>query len=198
MKLKDSRTFINLAASFAGETQARVRYEFIEYGARNEGYNALAELVDKVVYNEFNHARMFYTAMQQCHEDIIKNVDIEGGYPFREKWDLIENFRFAAEDERKEAEEVYPHFAKVAREEGFEDIALLYERIAGIEQSHEQLFNAIYNAMKEGKLYSSDTPVEWVCGGCGYKAKSNEAWDECPVCKAAKGVVLIDTCRFLK
>ena len=198
MKLKDSQTFLNLAASFAGECQARTRYEFIEYGARNEGFSALAETVDKIVYNEFNHARMFYTAMQQGHDETIKNVDISAGYPFKEKWDMTENFRLAAEDEKKEAEEVYPHFASVAREEGFDDIAVLFERVAEIEKSHERFFSAVYNALKEDKLYRSDKPTEWLCGACGYKAVGTEPWEECPVCKAAKGVVLIDVCRLIK
>lgn len=197
MLLKDSKTFVNLAASFAGETQARERYEFIEYGARNESYNALAEIVDKIAYNEFNHARMFYTAMQQGHKEIIKNVDISAGYPFKEKWDMIENFRLAAEDEKKEAEEIYPHFAEVAENEGFLDIARLYVNVAEIEKEHEMIFAALYSALKENKLYVSEKPVEWVCGACGYKAKSNEPWKECPVCKAARGVVLIDLKRFI-
>lgn len=83
MKLKDSKTYINLARSYAGECQARTRYEFIEYGARTQGYKALAELVDKVVYNEFNHARMFYTFIQQSEETQVENIDISAGYPSR-------------------------------------------------------------------------------------------------------------------
>lgn len=84
MKLKDSKTYANLAKSYAGECQARTRYEFIEYGARMNGYKYLAELVDKVVYNEFNHARMFYTFIQQSEEKQIENIDIASGYPFKE------------------------------------------------------------------------------------------------------------------
>lgn len=83
MKLKDSKTYINLAKSYAGECQARTRYEFIEYGARNAGYKYLAELIDKVVYNEFNHARMFYTYLQDSEETQIENIDIASGYPSR-------------------------------------------------------------------------------------------------------------------
>ena len=75
MKLIDSKTYENLARSYAGECQARVRYEFIEYGARNEGYKQLAELIDKVVYNEFNHARMLYTKIQDASEKPIKNIE---------------------------------------------------------------------------------------------------------------------------
>ena len=115
MKLKESKTYLNLAKSYAGECQARTRYEFIEYGARQQGYKALAELVDKVVYNEFNHARMFYTFIQQSEEKQIENIDISSGYPFKEKWDLLENLRLAAEDELNEAEKIYPEYARIAR-----------------------------------------------------------------------------------
>ena len=133
MKLKDSRTYQNLARSYAGECQARTRYEFIEYGARMNGFKYLAELVDKVVYNEFNHARMFYTFIQQSEEKQVENIDISAGYPFKEKWDLQANLRIAAEDELDEAERIYPEFAAVAREEGFPEIAELYENIIGVE-----------------------------------------------------------------
>lgn len=83
MKLKDSKTYVNLAKSYAGECQARTRYEFIVYGARMNGYKYLAELVEKVVYNEFNHARMFYTFIQQSEEKQVENIDIASGYPSR-------------------------------------------------------------------------------------------------------------------
>ena len=85
MKLIDSKTFSNLARAYAGETQAMTRYKFVEYGARNEGYNALAEVIDKVVYNEFNHARVLYTFIQQASNKTIENIEICAGYPFKEK-----------------------------------------------------------------------------------------------------------------
>ena len=81
MKLKDSKTYLNLAKAYAGECQARTRYEFIEYGARYNGYGAIAEIIDKIVYNEFNHARMFYTAIQNADKEEIKNIGkILSGY----------------------------------------------------------------------------------------------------------------------
>lgn len=81
MKLIESKTYQNLARAYVGETQAYVRYQFVEYGARNEGYNALAEIVDKVVYNEFNHARLLYTLIQQASKNQIDNIQINAGYP---------------------------------------------------------------------------------------------------------------------
>ena len=189
MELSHSKTLNNLARAFAGECQARTRYEFIEYGARNEGYEAIAELIDGVVYNEFNHARMFYTCIQQASKNEIKNVDICGGYPFKEKWDLVENLRIAAEDEGQEAEEIYPIFAQTARDEGFEDIAGLFENVIEVEKKHQKLFSELYQQMKSGTLYKKTAPVLWKCPSCGYEAEQKEAWDKCPLCQAEQGVV---------
>ena len=191
MKLKDSKTYINLAKSYAGECQARTRYEFIEYGARNAGYKYLAELIDKVVYNEFNHARMFYTYLQDSEETQIENIDIASGYPFKEKWDLLDNLRIAAEDEFNEANRIYPEYAETARKEGFECIAKLYEDIIQVETCHNKLFSQLYEQMKNGTMYKKPQKIKWKCADCGYEAVAKEAWQQCPLCKAGQGAVMI-------
>ena len=104
MKLKDSQTYKNLARAFAGECQARTRYEFIEYGAREQGYKALADIIDKIAYQEFTHSRMIYSFIQTADDKTIDNIEVCTGYPFRQKWDLMDNLRFAAEDEGVEAD----------------------------------------------------------------------------------------------
>ena len=191
MKLLNSKTYFNLAKSYAGECQAHVKYKFIEYGARKEGYTALAEVIDKIVYNEFNHARMFYTYIQKASDKTIENIEICGGYPFKEKWDLIENLRLASEDEKRESDEIYAEFEKTAREEGFEDIANLYKRIRQVENCHSLMLQDLYNQMSTGTLYKKDEPVKWKCGGCGYEETSREAFKVCPICEAKQGVVLL-------
>ena len=191
MQLIKSETFSNLAKSFAGECQARVRYEFIEYGARNAGLKCLAEMIDNVAYNEFNHARMFYTFLQKGAPDAIKNIDIDTGYPFKEKWDLAENLAFAAEDEKNEAEKIYPEYAKTAREEGFDEIADLYENVIQVETCHMKLFKILYDQYVNGTMYKRDKAVKWKCSSCGYEATGKEAWDECPICKEKQGAVML-------
>ena len=151
MKLIGSKTLLNLAKAYSGETQAYTRYKFIEYGARNEGYNALAEVIDKVVFNEFNHARMLYTAIQQASPKTIENIDITGGYPFKEKWNLIENLKLAAEDEEVEVK-IYKEFEKTAVQEGFTEIANLFKMIRGVEECHKKLFEDLHNQMSTGTL----------------------------------------------
>ena len=188
MKLIESQTYLNLAKAYAGESQARIRYEFIEYGARKEGYACLAEVIDKIVYNEFNHARMFYTKIQDASDKIIKNIDISAGYPFKQKWNLLENLKLASDDEEKETL-LYPEFAKTAKEEGFMEISTLFTNIAQIENCHKMLFLDLYNQLKNGSLYKKTKAVKWKCSGCGYEQTSKKAWDVCPVCLAKQGFV---------
>lgn len=192
MKLIESKTYQNLARAYVGETQAYVRYQFVEYGARNEGYNALAEIVDKVVYNEFNHARLLYTLIQQASKNQIDNIQINAGYPFKEKWNLTENFALAAEDHESEIK-MYQSFEKTARSEGFEDVANTFKMLADVEKQHKKIFDDLHNQLKNGTLYKKDKATTWRCSGCGYEASSKEAWDECPLCKAKQGFVNVKT-----
>ncbi|MEG1711342.1 MAG: ferritin family protein [Clostridia bacterium] len=191
MKLIESKTFINLAKSYAGECQAHVRYKFMEYGARKAGYVALAELIDDVVYQEFNHARMFYTFIQSASEKTIVNIDISSGYPFKEKWDILDNLKLASEDEKNEAEKIYFEYEKIARQEGFTEIADLYKNMIQVENCHKMLFEDLYNQMKTKTLYSKPEVVKWKCAGCGYEEEGKNAFTICPLCKAEQGVVML-------
>ena len=190
MKLLESKTFHNLARAYAGETQDYTRYQFIEYGARNEGYNALAEIIDTIAFNEFNHARMFYTFIEDASDKTIDNIDICGGYPFKEKWDLVQNLKLAAEDEGKEIE-LYKSFEKTAKEEGFEEIARQFAMTASVEECHKKLFLDLYNQFSSGSAYKKPKNVKWKCASCGYEAESKEAWDKCPLCDAKQGFVML-------
>ena len=191
MKLEESKTYLNLAKDFAGECQARTRYKFLEYGARKEGYGCLAEIIDKVVYNEFNHARMFYTFIQRASKEQIKNIDIDTGYPFKQKWDLIENLKISAEDEKHEFSKIYPEHQKTAEEEGFSEIADLYSNIIQVENCHHKLFTDLYKQLSEGTMYKKSKPVKWKCAACGYEPTSEEAWKVCPLCLAPQGMVML-------
>lgn len=191
MKLQSSQSYLNLAKAFAAETQARTRYEFVEYGMRYNGYKTMAEIVDSIAYQEFNHARMFYTFLQKASDKPIKNIDISGGFPFKEKWDILDNLKFAADDERVEAYEIYLPAAEVARQEGFEDIAQLFDLTAKVEMQHEAIFRELYDRMKNGTLYKMDSEVTWMCSGCGHMATGKEAWDTCPLCGAKQGTVCL-------
>ena len=191
MKLIESQTYLNLAKAFAAECQARTRYEFMEYGMRYNGYKTMAEIVDTIAYQEFNHARMFYTYLQKASTKPIDNIDINGGFPFKEKWEILDNLKFAADDEHVEAHEIYIPAAATARKEGFDDIAELFDMTAKVEIQHEAIFKELYEQMKNGTLYKKKKEVVWTCSACGHMGVGKEAWDTCPLCGAKQGTVCL-------
>ncbi len=189
MQFKKTKTYTNLARSFAGESQAGMRYQLIAKLAIAEEYPVLADVVRTIAKNETNHAKTFYDTLIQKAGNSA-NIELNAGYPFQ-FGTLAENLDFAAHGEKSEHEEIYPIFAKEAREEGFDDIADLYERVAGVERDHEIVFRYLANAMKDGVLYKRSKPTLWVCSECGYRATTKEAWKICPLCKAKQGYVEI-------
>ena len=191
MKLIKSQTYQNLARAFAGECMARTRYEFIEYGARNEGYKNIAEIIDGIAYQEFNHARMFYTYLQEASKEPIDNILVEAGYPFRQKWNVLDNLLFAAEDEQGEANQIYPTFARIAAEEGFGEIEALFRNVADVEKAHHRIFTDLAKQMKQDSLYAKKSVVLWKCNDCGYTLEARRAFTKCPLCKAEQGSILL-------
>ncbi|NLL56712.1 MAG: rubrerythrin family protein [Clostridiales bacterium] len=191
MKLIDSKTYKNLAKAYAGECQARTRYRFLHYAATQQGYKAIANIIKEIILQEFHHARMLYTFIQTASDEPIANINISSGYPFRQKWDFLENFKFSAQDENLEATKIYPEYAKIAQEEGFKDIAGLFNNLAQVESCHQSIFEQIYAQLSDGSLYKKPNKVKWKCLDCGYEAESKQAWKQCPLCQAEQGAVAI-------
>lgn len=193
MNLKNSKTYKNLARSFIGESCARNRYDMLAKLAKKDGYTTMHDLIVLVALNEFNHARMMFSFIDSADKEIIDNIEVEVGIPFKQKLhSLQENLRLSAEDEHIEATKIYPEFEKIAREEGFEDIANLYKNIIQVETCHESLFNQLYTQLKNGTLYSKDKPYKYKCKDCGYEATLKDCWDICPLCQAPQGHVMIE------
>ena len=186
MKLKDSQTYENLARAFVSECSARTRYEFVEYGFRMNGYEAIAQLVDKIAYQEFNHARVIYMKIQDAEVKQMDNIDIALGLPFKEKWDLLNNLKLLAEDENDEAD-AYAEFEDTARKEGFPEIADMFAMIREVELRHAEVFKELHRQMKDKSLYKRAKEVAWICPTCGYVSFDKEAWEECPLCHAKQG-----------
>lgn len=191
MELRNSKTYENLKKAFIAECSARTRYEFVEYGERFKGYEGLARVVDEIAYQEFNHARMLYTEIEKVADGTIDNEEVCVSLPFRQKWNMIENLKLSAEDEGDEAV-FYEEASKTANEEGFKDIANLFSMIKQVELKHKKIFMYLYEKLKEGELYKSDTTKRWTCPACGYEATGEEAFDECPLCKAKLETVRIN------
>lgn len=187
MKLKDSQTYLNLARAYAAECQARTRYEFVEYGFRYNGFEAIAQIIDTIAYQEFNHARMLYTFIQDASQKQIDNINIEAGFPFKEKWDMEENLKLLAEDEGLEAD-AYAEFITTANMEGFTDVANLFKMIMDVEIRHKNLFLNLHEQFKNKKLYKKANKQMWICPNCGYVSFDKEAWETCPLCEAKQGV----------
>ena len=189
MDFTKTQTFFNLARGFAGECQAGMRYQLTAKAAMKQGYEVLADTIRTIAKNETNHAKVFFEAVLQ-NAGSCDDVHIDAHYPFH-AGTLEDNLRFAAMDEESEAEELYPSFARIAREEGFGQIALKFEQIAKVESHHRVIFNYLYEAFKDGSLYSAGRPMLWICSECGYMHTSKDAWNICPLCGASQGEVEI-------
>lgn len=187
MQFDETKTYRNLARSFAGESQAGMRYQLIARLATQQGYVTLADTVKVLAKNETVHARRFFEELSKQGQ-YLDNIDLDAGYPFH-GGTIEECLKFAAEDERKEHEIIYPAFQKDAEEEGFKDIANLFKLVAQVEVRHEAVFKYLYEAFKKGVLFSNESPILYICSECGYMHTSTKAWDKCPLCQSSQGYV---------
>ena len=165
MELKDSKTYKNLATAFAGESQARTKYDFYASQAKKEGYEQIAAIFAETAANEKEHAKLWYKRLA-------------GG----KVGPTTENLKLAAEGENYEWTEMYAEFAKVAREEGFEAIAKQMEGVAAIEKEHEERYLALLKNIEESKVFSRVGDQVWICRNCGHVYVGPNAPDLCPVC----------------
>ena len=187
MEFCKTQTFHNLARGFAGECMAGMRYQLTAKAAMKQGYEALANTIRTIAKNETNHAKVFFEAILE-HAGSREDVHIDANYPFH-GGSIEDGLRFAAIDEQDEAENLYPGFAKIAREEGFGQLALKFEQVAKVEANHRIIFEYLFEAFKDGSLYKAERPMLWICGECGYMHTSKEAWNICPLCGASHGEV---------
>lgn len=185
MDANHKETIVNLARSFAGESQARTRYTVYAGVARKEGKEWIARIFEETAANEAVHAEEFLEMLKKldcCRE----NIDLAAGYPF-ELGTTGENLAFAAQGELSEHDEVYPAFAETARSEGFDDAARLWNQIARIEGVHHNVFKELLEQLKSGTLTEKAEPIRWRCLNCGYTYESTRACDPCPVCGKEAG-----------
>ncbi len=164
MELKGSRTEQNLMAAFAGESQARNKYTYYASKAKKEGYNHIAELFEETANNEKEHAKLWFKLL---HDGIGTTA---------------ENLKDAAEGENYEWTDMYAEFAKVAKEEGFDHIAFLFEGVAAIEKEHEERYLKLLENVQGDLVFSKDGDAIWKCMNCGHIAVGKKAPETCPVC----------------
>ncbi|MCI5740140.1 MAG: rubrerythrin family protein [Lachnospiraceae bacterium] len=165
MDLKGSKTEANLQTAFAGESMARNKYTYFASKAKKDGYVQISKIFEETAANEKEHAKLWYKLL---------NGGAVGS--------TIENLKEAAEGENYEWTDMYDQFAKEAREEGFDDIAALFEGVAAIEKEHEERYRKLLANIEGDLVFSRDGDVVWQCSNCGHICVGKKAPEECPVC----------------
>jgi len=184
--LKGTKTAENLLKAFAGESQARNRYTYYASVADKEGFKQIRNLFIETADNEKEHAKMFYKALLEGLKDELPTmVEITATYPVAQG-NTYDNLKAAAAGENEEWSEIYPAFAKIAKEEGFPDIAFTFKMIASVEKKHETRYLKLADNVLNGKVFSKDTEVLWKCYNCGYISNGAGAPELCPACKHPK------------
>ena len=175
--VKGTRTEKNLLASFAGESQARNRYTYFASAARKEGFEQIANIFAETADNEREHAKVFFNYLEGG------DVEIVAAYPGGMIKDTKSNLEAAAAGENMEWTTLYSDFAKIARDEGFREIARSFEQIARVEKFHEARYRKLISNITNGEVFKKKTAVKWHCANCGYVFEGIEAPKECPACK---------------
>ena len=166
MELKGSRTEANLMAAFAGESQARNKYTYYASQARKDGYEQIAAIFEETANNEKEHAKLWF---KELHGGSIPTT--------------LENLKDAANGENYEWTEMYKEFAEVAREEGFDSIAYLFEEVAKIEKNHEERYLKLVGNVENNLVFHKGEEKVWICRNCGHVYYGKDALKICPVCK---------------
>jgi len=177
VSLKGSQTERSLLKAFAGESQARNRYTYFASVARKEGYEQISAIFLETADNEKEHAKVFFNYLEGS------DVEITATYPAGMIKTTIENLDAAAEGEALEWGTIYPEFERIAREEGFDEIAGSFKEIAEVEEQHEKRYRKLLKNVAEGKVLRKPEVVRWKCRNCGYVHEGKEAPKECPACK---------------
>jgi rubrerythrin len=176
ISLKGTKTEQNLLKAFAGESQARNRYEFFAKVAQKEGYEQIAAFFQETANQEKEHAKRFFKFLEGGPAEITAT------YPAGIIATTKENLKAAAEGEHEEWSDLYPTFSAIAREEGFIEIATAFKMIAKVETEHERRYLKLLQNISEDKVFIKEGKVWWQCRNCGYVYESEKALENCPAC----------------
>jgi rubrerythrin len=174
--LKGTQTEKNILTAFAGESQARNRYDYFAKQANKDGYRQISEIFAETANQEREHAKRLFKFLEGGE------VEIAAGFPAGVIGTTTENLKAAAAGEHYEYSEMYPGFAKVAKEEGLDEIAETFLAIAVAEKQHEKRYLALLNNIEQNRVFKRDKKVTWRCINCGYLHEGEEAPEECPAC----------------
>jgi len=174
--LKGTKTEKNLLTAFAGESQARNRYDYFASQAKKEGYEQISGIFAETADHEKAHAKRLFKFLEGGE------AEIAAGFPAGVIGNTEENLAASAEGENHEYSDMYPQFAREAEEEGFSEIAGVFRAIAVAEEQHEKRFLGLLNNLREGKVFQKDQAVKWKCRNCGYRHEGKAAPEVCPAC----------------
>ncbi len=174
--IKGTETEKNLLKSFAGESQARMRYDYFAKQAKKEGLEQISAIFNETALNEKEHAKRFFKFLEGG------DTEITATYPAGKIGNTLENLKASAEGENEEWTELYPHFADIAEKEGFNDIAKAYRMIAKAEKAHEDRFKKLYSNLESGRVFERDGKIIWKCINCGFLHEGEKAPKVCPAC----------------
>ncbi len=175
-RLTGTQTEKNLLAAFAGESQARNRYTFFAGAARKEGLVQIATIFEETAAQEKEHAKRFFSFLDGGE------VAVTATFPAGKIGTTLENLKAAAAGENYEWSSMYPEFARIAREEGFKDVATAFERISVAEKQHEKRYQDLARNLEVGQVFKRDGTYTWRCLNCGYLHEGSEAPKTCPAC----------------
>ncbi len=175
--IKGTKTEQNLLKSFAGESQARNKYTYFSSVAKKDGYVQIANIFAETAENEKEHAKVFFKHLEGG------DVEITVTYPAGKIQDTLKNLEEAAKGENMEWTTIYSDFAKIAKDEGFPEIATSFEQIAKVEKFHESRYRKLINNLQNKEVFAKKNVVKWHCINCGYVVEGTEAPKECPACK---------------
>jgi len=174
--IKGTRTEKNLLAAFAGESQARNRYTYAASTARKEGYEQIAAIFLETAEQEKQHAKRFFRFLEGGM------VEISASYPAGTLASTIDNLRAAAGGEHEEHTEIYPESARIAKEEGFPQVATQFSLTAKAEAHHEERYRMLLANLETGSVFSKSSSTRWICRECGYIHEGPDAPGKCPCC----------------
>jgi rubrerythrin len=174
--LKGTRTEKNLLTAFAGESQARNRYTYFAGQAKKDGYVQIADIFEETANQEKEHAKRFFKFLEGG------DVEISGCFPAGVIGTTLENLKAAAAGEHHEWTDMYPGFAKIAREEGFEAVAVVFEKVSVAEKQHEKRYKDLAANIENGRVFKRSSSEKWRCRNCGYVHDGQEAPEMCPAC----------------
>lgn len=176
MSVKGTLTEKNLLKSFAGESQARMRYTYFAKQAKKDGYEQISAVFEETARQEEEHAKLFFKALEGGM------VEITASFPAGEIKDTMSNLEAAASGENEEWTELYPEFAKIADEEGFPEVAVAFRMISKVEAEHEKRYRQLLARVEAEKVFERDEEILWQCRNCGFVIEAKKAPQKCPAC----------------